>query len=266
MKTITNLVVGDSSQLSKYFPENGYEKISSRDVLHNDSIKNKRWNRVFLCFGENRTFIENENSEDNFIKVNVEYTKSLINYFKDISFRIIVYGTSELWNNIEGGINIDQPYDYNYSPYIKSKELLCNEITQSRTNFGNVIILHPVNFNSVYRKGNFLFGKIFDSIINKKKIEIGDTYFYRDLIHPKYLVERSILANKDEIVGSGRLIHINDFIRNLYDYFGLNYDEYVKEDIRNNLKVKRKIYYLDSKNHLYNRLFEDTVKDLIKII
>ena len=56
---------------------------------------------------------------------------------------------------------------------------------------------------------------------SREKIEIGDTYFYRDIIHPKYVVERSILADKDEIVGSGRLTFINDFIRNLYHFSGL---------------------------------------------
>ena len=253
-----NLVIGNTSQLSYYFPEE-YEKISSRNIDLN-FYKDKFYDRIFFCFGENRTFIEND--LDLFTAINVDYTISLVDFFKDKCQKIVVYGTSELWNNHEGGITINTPMDYNDSPYIKSKWILQSFLKSKLFHYGNTIILHPFNFNSFHRKGNFLFGKIFDSILNKKHIEIGDTYFYRDLVHPKYVAERSILADEDEIVGFGRLTFVNDFIRDLYSSFNMKYEDYVSENMHNNLKVKRKIYYLKSNRSLYDSLLEDTILDI----
>ena len=109
-----------------------------------------------------------------------------------------------------------------------------------------------------------MFSKIFSSIQNKEKITIGDTYFYRDLIHPKFLVEQSLSAKKDLLVGSGRLTFVNDFIRDLYQHSGLEYDQFVNEDQSCSLSTKRNIYYLKSKEVLYSyqQLLTDTLDDL----
>jgi GDP-D-mannose dehydratase len=64
----------------------------------------------------------------------------------------------------------------------------------------------------VHRKEGFLFGKIFDSLLNNKKISIGDIDFYRDLIHPKNIVDISLITEKDIIIGSGELINVQKFI------------------------------------------------------
>ena len=71
------------------------------------------------------------------------------------------------------------PFNYSSTNYLDSKRVMIAEI---KDKFNNVIILHPFNFNSIYRKEGFLFYKIFDSIINEKKITIGNTYFYRELL------------------------------------------------------------------------------------
>ena len=96
-------------------------------------------------------------------------------------------------------------------------------------------------------------------------IEIGDTYFYRDIIHPKYVVDQSLSAKSDNIIGSGRKIFVNDFIRDLYDYFGLRYQDLVVENYKKfNEYSKKNEYYLSSNTCTYNykELFEDTVKDI----
>ena len=265
-----SLVIGNTSQLSYYFPED-YEKISSRNINFNNFEK-KYYSRIFLCFGEQRTFIEN--IEKIFIDINVDYTLNVINFFKDHCDKIIIYSTSELWNNCEGGIDLNTNFNYNYSPYIKSKEILTRQILDNK-NYKNVIILYTFNFNSIYRtyqninnnfsirkEQKFLFNKIFESIISKKQIQIGDTYFYRDLIHPKYVVKRSISTDKDEIVGSGRLTFVNDFIKDLYKHCDLDYTHYVIENYDYNLNLKRKIYYLNSKDIKYNDLLNDTLDDI----
>ena len=95
-----------------------------------------------------------------------------------------------------------------------------------------------------------------------KKITIGNTYFYRELLHPKFVVEQSIKAETDQIIGSGRLVHVNDFIRSLYSHFNLNYEDYVTEDIKYDIKQKQNIFYLDSKQNLYKNLYNDTIEEL----
>jgi hypothetical protein len=102
-------------------------------------------------------------------------------------------------------------------------------------------------------------------LIYNKKIEIGDTYFYRDIIHPKYIVERSILCDNDELVGSGILTHINDFIRILYDKMSMNYNDYVTENFDINLKVKRKTFWKECDiNDIYNyeKIIEETINEI----
>jgi len=250
---MNSLVIGNTSQLSYYFPDN-YEKISSRNIDF-DNYKDKFYDRIYFCFAEQRTYL---GKSDLFLDINVSHTLKILEFFKDKCNNIVVYGTCDLWNKCSGTVRLDMPFDYKYSDYIYSKDLLCDYI---KMRYDNVIIIHPFNFNSIHRKGGFLFGKIFDSIINEKEIEIGDTYFYRDLIHPKYVVERSILATEDELVGSGRLTHVNDFIRKLYNYFDLDYSKLVKENI---IYSRKNIFCSYSTGCLYNTLFEDTINDIIK--
>lgn len=253
-----NLVIGNTSQLAHYFPDD-YEKISSRNI---DFEKyNNHYDRVYICFAEQRTYITD--NWEIFFKTNVDYTLSVIDHFSQISNNVIVYGTSELWNNWDGPINIYTPFNYKLSNYVESKDMLISDIHRR---YDNVIVLHPFNFNSIYRKDGFLFSKIFDSIVNQKQITIGNTYFYRELLHPKFVVEQSIKARQDEIIGSGRLIFVNDFIRSLYSHFNLRYDDYVTEDFSENITSNEKIFYLKSRRILYNDLFNDTVIELTNIL
>lgn len=263
---MNSLIIGSSSQLAQYFPKE-YERIDSHFIKEGLPLplKTDFYDRIFICIAEQRTFLDEKGSKL-FDKTNVDDTRKLVSFLSPKCNKLVVYGTAELWNNYDGAINIDMPFKYNHTPYILSKERMSLSIHDARFygELSNVIILHPVNFNSVYRKSGFLFSKIFDSIINKKKIEIGDTYFYRDLVHPKYVAEKSMAAEKDEIIGSGRLIFVNDFIRNLYCAFKLNYEDYVTENLVHNLSIIRKTYYLQSIKCLYpyeNLLF-DTMKDI----
>ena len=79
-----SLIIGDTSQLSYYFPNN-FEKISSRDINFNQ-LTSKNYHKVFLLFAEQRTFL-NE-SEEFFLKTNFNYTIEVINKFKDISYSL----------------------------------------------------------------------------------------------------------------------------------------------------------------------------------
>lgn len=250
-----NLVIGNTSQLSYYFPED-YEKISSRDI----ELKNEKYDRVYICFAEQRTYIKD--NRNMFLDTNINYTLQIIDHYSKLSNYVIVYGTSELWNNYNGAIDINTTFDYKKTDYIDSKRIMIEII---KTKYKNVLIHHPFNFNSIYRKDGFLFSKIFDSIINEKKITIGNTYFYRELIHPKFVVERSMQLQSDDIIGAGRLIFVNDFIRSLYSHFNMKYEDYVIEDYKENITTDEKIFYLKSKQVLYNNLYDDTIAELEKI-
>jgi nucleoside-diphosphate-sugar epimerase len=255
---MNNLVIGNTSQLSYYFPRD-YKKISSRNINYNEIKKNK-YDRIFLLFAEQRTFL-NKNI-DFFTQINVDYTLEVIENLKEICNNIVVYSTSELWNKYDGCISIENKYDYNETPYIKSKEILCSIINSDRKKYKNVIIVYPFNFNSVYRKEGFLFGKIFDSLLNNKKITIGDVDFERDLIHPKFIVDKSIQTNCDVIVGSGELINVKKFIIDLFKLYYKKFDDYIVINKENNLKNKRNNYFSCIKNSTYEELLKETIKDL----
>lgn len=254
-----NLVIGETSQISKYFPKD-YLRISSRNIDKN-FIKNKKWNKIFLCFGESRKFIDDDSLHD---KINFEYTLDLIHFLLPYAKNIVIYSTCELWNKYYGSIDLNTPFNFYETNYIKSKFKLTNHVLNNDF-YKKVIIIFPFNFNSIYRSQDFLFGKIFNSIINKTKIEIGNTYFHRDIIHPKFVVEKSITAESHTIVGSGRLTFVNDFIRDLYNHFSMDYEEFVVEKMSKYFEYEmRNEYYLNNKKceFSYNDLLSFTISDI----
>lgn len=256
-----NLIIGNTSQLSYYFPRD-FVRVSSRNIDYN-KLTSKNWDRVFLCFGESRKYINNTKLYD---EINFYLTLEIIDKLKDCAKSFILYSSCELWNQYDGPIDISMPFNFFPSPYLHSKYKISKYIMEN-DEYYNVFVMFPFNFNSTYRSTNFLFGKIFDSIINKKTIEIGDTYFYRDIIHPKFIVDQSINSHSHKINGSGRTVFVNDFIRDLYKHYGLNYDDYVIESFdKFNEYEKRKEYYLKSQKSLYtySNLFEDTISDINK--
>jgi hypothetical protein len=247
-----NLVIGNTSQLSRYFPDN-FIKISSRNL--EDSVFEQSWERVFLCFAEQRTYMNKDNLFD---KINIEYTKYIIKRLKANS--IIYYSTAELWNNTCGEVDIDSDFNYHLSDYVVSKSKITNYIKE---NYKNVLIAYPFNFNSKYRLPPFLFGKVFDSIINKKKIDLGDTYYYRELLHPSFVVQESMKQTEHKVIGTGRLIFINDFIRSLYNSFGMKYEDYVTEDLKNHSIYRKNIFYAKERKTADKlELFKITLKEI----
>ena len=100
-------------------------------------------------------------------------------------------------------------------------------ITQELRERENVIIVYPFNFNSKFRGKYFLFGKVYNSIVNKKKIELGNINFKRDLMHTKYVSSQLEKVSKNIIIGTRRLTHIGEFIKDLYHHAGLDYHKYV---------------------------------------
>jgi len=251
-----SLIVGKTSQLSYFFPPE-YDRISSRDI--NFSII-KNYDKIYITFAEQRTFL-NE-TEKFFTDINVDYTLEVINKIKHLCNRVVVFSTSELWNDYEGPVSLDLKFKYNYSPYIKSKEILSEQILSNRHLYSNVDIIYPFNFNSPYRKSGFLFSKIFKSIINKEKISVGNLDFNRDIIHPQIIIKNSISSQGDLLIGSGQTIDIKKFITTLYEKFDLDPEEYIFFDNNNNLNNNRKEYYSKMKYSSEIELIDLTYKDI----
>ena len=76
---MNNLIIGNTSQLSYYFPLD-YDRISSRNIDY-PSIINKKYDSIYILFAEQRTFLNED--ENFFIKTNVDYTIDVINNLKN---------------------------------------------------------------------------------------------------------------------------------------------------------------------------------------
>jgi nucleoside-diphosphate-sugar epimerase len=255
-----NLVIGNTSQQSHYYPDD-YIKISSRNIDFN-YLKDNKFNNIYITFAEQRIY---DNNVDYF-GPNVNYTLEIINHIIDNCKKIVVFTSCELWSNLTGDIDVNTPPDFNISnQYTLSKLILLNEIKRLRSinqNFKKIVILHPFYFNSVYRSKYFLFGKIFDSIINKKQITTGCLDFYRDMVHTSFVVKNAINLNVDSVIGSGKLFNVKNFVKDLYYSFNMDFDDYVIEDkeiksISKTIKAKTDIIYS------YENLLNDTIKDII---
>lgn len=251
-----NLVIGNTSQLSHFFP-NDYEKISSRNI----NFGKNKYDSVYITFAEQRTFKTDLNEFD-FIDINVTYTNKVIDHFSNFSNKVVVYGTAELWNAHDCAIDMNTEIKYKYSHYIKSKEILWEGIRNKKSNneWENVKIIHPFNFNSLNRKTGFLFFKLFDALVNKNITKVGNINIERDIIHVSHLVNQSINCDNDIIVGSGKLTNIKDFIVDIFNYYNKNFSSYIIEEDIQSLHQNNKFWL--KTNEIYNSLFTDTIKEI----
>lgn len=259
-----NLVIGSTSQLSHYFPEE-YLKLSSRNIDFN-YLQSQPWDNVYITFSEQKIY----NKNIDYITPNYLYTLQIIKSLINNSKKIVCYTSCELWNNLAGYITETTPP--NFSPltneYTISKLLLLNKIKELQSvdeSYKKVIFIHPFYFNSVYRTEYFLFGKIFNSIINKKKIKVGSLNFYRDMVHTKFMVERSIAATTDCVVGSGKLFNVKDFVEDLYQLNDMKYKDYVEEDLSGATIVGKEKLIMAKVgwNYSYDDLLSDTQQDIL---
>lgn len=252
-----NLVIGNTSQLSRYFPDN-YTKISSYGIDLN-WIKSKSWSRIYLTMADSRTYIKDSSQ---FHNTNVVQTLELIKQLENCCDTLVWYSTADLWSDFSGVYNLDTPYAFKMNDYLYSKYIATKFLLQNRKS--NTIIHYPVNFNSVYRKEGFLFSKIFKSLQEKQKITVNNLNFHREMVHPKYVVQRSIESQQDEIIGSGRLIYVIDFVRQLYKSQNMDIHQYVEN--LNLPVIHNKLFVTNSVTH-YNMgcLVQDTIEDLQKL-
>ncbi|HVI42029.1 MAG TPA: hypothetical protein VM577_15365 [Anaerovoracaceae bacterium] len=257
-----NLVIGSTSQLAQYFPED-YIKISSRNIDF-DYLKNNQWDSVYITFAEQRIY----DPDIDYLTPNYFYTRQIAESLLENSKKIVCYTSCELWNTLTGFIRLDTLPQFSpiVNEYTISKMLLWHKLKVMRYSnplYNKIVLAHPFYFNSTYRSEYFLFGKIFKSIINKEKIEVGNLDFYRDMVHTKFVVEKSIGATKDIMIGSGKLFHIRTFVKDLYKLNDMNFSDYVKDHSNLPMKKQDKLIMADVPwDYTYEDLLKDTQEDL----
>lgn len=258
------LVIGAGSQISHYLRESlsergkNYLVITSRSFDDNLSILKEEWNDVYLAFGESR---KSGINHDEYNLVNYDLTKKYIDILRFTSKKIVCFSTCELWGNYTGPVDTGLIWDYKRNPYTDSKKKISEYILG--LNLNHIMISYPFNFNSPLRTNDFLFGKIFKSIIEKKRIELGSTNFKRDIVHPRFLTHRILEMKNHEVIGSGRLTNVRNFIDDIYRRFGMNSQEWITETITQNSHEKITEYYANTvKTQSYESLLDETIQDL----
>ncbi len=89
---LENLVIGNTSQLSYYYPED-YIKISSRNI-DMSYLEVNQWDSVYITFAEQRVHSQNESI--NYITPNYIYTLKIINSLIDNSNKICLFTSVEI--------------------------------------------------------------------------------------------------------------------------------------------------------------------------
>lgn len=254
-----DLVIGSSSQLAQYFPDD-YVKISSRNIDFN-YLKENQWDSVYITFAEQRIYEKNID----YITPNYFNTLKIIRHLLQNSKKIVCYTSCELWKGCDGVVSLDVEPIFNLkNEYAISKLLLLNKIKELRELnklYKKVIFIHPFYFNSTFRSKYFLFGKIFKSIVNKENISVGNLNFDRDMVHTKFVVSKSIEQTEDCMVGAGNVFNVRRFVQDLYEMNGLDYFAFVNEDAATSENTK---WITPSVNwkYTYDNLLEDTQCDI----
>lgn len=264
-KSMKDLFIGSTSQLAHFWPKENVEMMSSRNI-NIDYILSKSWNRIYIAYADGRTYLRDWKMFDEFYKTNLQDTLALVNEVKHVCNNVVYFSTTELWNRHHGPVNLGTPFNFDVdSPYINSKAIVTRKLLLNN-GYGKVIVLFPFSFNCAFRNDQqYLFSKIFHSIINREKVKIGNTRFYRDLLHPSFVAFRAARATCHEIIGSGRMIFVDDFINDLYSTFLLRRADYVEQD--DDSFEKRGEFYLQSKECLYSysQLLYNTCMDIVRI-
>jgi len=254
-KTKRDLIIGSTSQVAQYFGQNTV-RCSSRNI--DDKIFLENWNRVYVCFAEQRTSLSEQIEFKHFFyDVNFHKTKMVVDKIK--AETIIFLSTTELWNLCSGPVDLSIDYNFRQNYYTDSKFMITQEMKKRE----NVIIAYPFNFNSKFRSKYFLFGKVYNGITNKEKIELGNIDFRRDLMHAKYVSKQLEKASESIIIGTGRLTHVGNFIKDLYRHSGLDYCEYVSHPDAGSQNNRVENWNATmSTDYSYSQLILDTITEM----
>ena len=127
------------------------------------------------------------------------------------------------------------------SPYGVAKASASLLIRSYRESYNlNCCVGYLFNHESFLRNQNFVTSKIIKSAINisknnEQKLILGNIDIYRDWgWAPEYVEAMWLMLQKDKlkdyVIGTGQTNSLRDFIRLSFDYFGLNYEDFLEID------------------------------------
>jgi len=247
---MTNLILGGSSQLA-YFLEG--TRVSARDIP--DRLIEREWDRVYICFAEQRTFMD---TSDSFMKVNFDLTKKVIEKLYNHCVEFIFYSTAMLWSGRTGDYDLSCPYSYKESDYLVSKE----KITEYLKGIDKVKIHYPCNFNSRRRKGGFLFASLYD-VINNKKSKVRCLDFEKEIAHASYIANKSMNTFTDSIIAPGYCVNVRTLFTKILDTCGKDIEEWLEETATDTfVKPNSYCYNIVDEDYLENKLVSSFVEEL----
>jgi hypothetical protein len=89
---------------------------------------------------------------------------------------------------------------------------------------------------------------------------------FRDVIHPSIIVEESISANEDKLVGMGELINIETYVKDMFKLMDLKYEDYIISNVQQNLPNTRKEYFSSKQYSSYKELLDLSYIDIKKFL
>jgi len=237
---MSDLIIGSGSQLAYYLVGT---HVSSRDIPYK-AITRRKWNRIYLCFAEQRTFIDND---DSFMKINYDLTKEVIDKLDNYCNEFVFYSTALLWSGNKGSYDISTPYSYQETDYLVSKQ----KITDYLKNIDKVSVHYPCNFNSKNRKGGFLFASLYDIISKREKVEVRCLDFEKEIAHAKYIATKSMNTHGNCILAPGFSVNVRTLFSNILSAVDMSLEDYVKETECDDF-VKPNNYYHRVKDVAYD--------------
>lgn len=83
------------------------------------------------------------------------------------------------------------------------------------------------------------------------------------MVHTQFVVQKSIELNQDSMIGSGKLFHVRDFIKDLYRLNDMDFNYFVEEiPTKNGGKPKLIMAKVDW-DYTYQKLLFDTQNDIL---
>lgn len=149
--------------------------------------------------------------------------------------------SSEMFKD-SGGLKLTESSEFKpLSPYAKAKYQIHSNISNMRNQYEwNISSGILFNHESEFRKNEYLFMKIIINAIKIKKhesdkITIGSLELVRDWSYAKDIAEAILfITNGDEgddyVIGSGKGHTISDLVEIVFDYFDLDFTEFIHID------------------------------------
>lgn len=202
-------------------------------------IKKINIDNIFYLAGQSNVDKSFKKPKETIIS-NFNGCKNVLEILKETKFsgKFINIASSEIFGNQKGFKSLNKKLKP-VSPYGKAKLKSFNLTKNFRKKFRlktyNVILF---NCDSIFRPKNFVIPKICLSAVKayngyKKKIKFGDLSVVRDWgwveEYVKGIYKTTLKKPDDIIIATGKYFKLKDLIRHAYDFFNLDWRNYVVE-------------------------------------